>query len=282
MSLISRLHKKSDTLQSSAYWSELRTRIRELQPTTLLLLGNDTTPILGDPKPYGIGCAARWQLCCASPGPALELPGNPALAGHIALHGLEHGLDWHFESSPSFQAPLHLLEPLLLQPLARSLGCALACVPLLLHTPAGISLNLDGCETLGRAVNQAVSAQHSRERVVLLACHDPVAWPTPAGTHSHHQQALLRRAIETADQDILRTLHEHVLDSQASAALELLSCALEICATSHCQWLPAERGRNGVQLWPHYLHTEKPNKLSDEYDQYLIGKALRTRERPRW
>lgn len=267
---------------SSRFWSDLLNRLKALNPTTLLLMGNDITPVPGDVRPYGIGCEACWALPCGTPGPDLELTGNPALAGHIALHGFDHGLDWHFESRPCFQAPLQQLMSQVLQPLSRYLGRPLPCVPLLLHNPAGISLHLDGCETLGHAINQAVREQHCRERVVLIACHEPVVWPTPEGNRSASLQALLRRAIETVDLQALRELHQHLLDSQDSAALELLVCALKICATRHCQWLAAEDGLNGVQLWPHYLHAEKPNRFHDEYDHYLSSRLLRAPSPRRW
>ncbi|HBP4632916.1 TPA: hypothetical protein L5634_001389 [Pseudomonas aeruginosa] len=280
-----RAQRKTDEARSG-FWLDLLTRISRLKPSHILLMGNNQVSAPHPAAPYSIGCAPQWQLATAQASVAITLAGCASLAGHIALHGYQHGLDWRLERDHHYDAPVHLLVPNLLQPLGALQGKAIPCVPVSLYSPHGTGLSFEQCLRLGQLINQAVRDQHSNVRVVVIACHGPVAWPDIRPIEgTHYQKDLLARAIEQVDLPALRALHQSAMDSRGRSALELLVCALMASAANHCQWLSSEKGRNGIQIQSDYLYSNNSPHPRSEHDEFIIDSARRriTRLRqPAW
>lgn len=203
----------------------------------------------------------------------------------MTLHGFQNGLNWELEANHNYDAPLHLLDSHLLQQFSATTGKLLPCIPISLQNPIGLSLSFDDCLTLGQQINQAVRDQHSNERVLVIACHSPVVWPTKNGLGTYFQQDLLSRVIEHADVSALHKLHRSVLDSRASRSLELLACALTASAGNNCQWLCSEDGRNGIQIISDFLQSNKSPRFLSEHEESVIESTRRrplSATQPKW
>lgn len=262
----------------SGFWLDLLTRTLQLEPSCILLIGNNQSSEPHCASPYSIGCASHWLLTTTNLSSSITLQGFASLAGHIALHGFQNGLNWELKANHNYEAPLHLLDSHLLQQFSAIAGKSLPCIPISLHSQVGVSLSLDDCLTLGQQINQAVRDQYSNERVLVIGCHSPVVWPTKSGLGTYFQQEFLSRVIEHADVSVLHKLHRSVLDSRASRSLELLACTLTASAGNNCQWLPSEDGRNGIQIRSEFLQSNKSPRFLSEYEESVIGS---TRRRPR-
>lgn len=257
------------------FWLDLLMRALQLEPSCILLIGNNPSSEPHCTSQYSIGCASHWQLTTTNLSSPITLQGFALLAGHIALHGFQNGLSWKIKANHDYDAPLHLLDSHLLQQFAATAGKSLPCIPISLHSQIGVSMSFDDCLTLGRQINQAVRDQHSNERVLVVACHSPVVWPTKNGPGTYFQQDLLSRVIERADVSALHKLHRSVLDSHTSRSLELLACTLTASAGNNCQWLCSEDGRNGIQITSELLQSNKSPRFLSEYEEFVVESTRR-------
>lgn len=268
-------HPQQHVSPTSIFWTDFLLRVRYLKPSCLLLLSNQQTAAGSDPHPYSLDCAESWQLAGGPSDTTLTLPGHSALAGHLALDGYQHGVDWRLDNQPYYNAPMWELASRALRSLTGPNGSPLPCIPLRLHGAKECSFNLDGCIALGHEIRAAISRYRDFERIVLIACHQPVMWPSRGAVGTDAQQAMLRKAIEQAELETLRTLHTHVIYEPASRALELLACAMSVCASRYSQWLEGQDGARGVQLWPDYLQCERTSPPLSEYAQHLLDNSRR-------
>lgn len=259
----------------SGFWSDLLTRALQLEPSCMLLIGHNQSSESHCTSPYSIGCASHWQLTTSNLFNPIALQGCASLAGHIALHGFQNGLDWKLKANHNYEAPLHLLDSYLLQQFAATTGKPLPCIPISLHSPIGVSLSFDDCITLGQQISQAVRDQHSNERVLVIACHSPVVWPTINGLGTYFQQDFLSSVIEHADVSALHRLQRSVVDSRASRSIELLACALTASAGNNCQWLCSEDGRSGLQIRSEFLQSNKSPRFLSEYEESVMESTRR-------
>lgn len=259
----------------SGFWFDLLRRTLQLKPSCILLIGHSRSSESHCTSSYSIGCASHWQLTTSSLSSPIPLQGYASLAGHIALHGFQNGLDWKLKANHNYETPLHLLDSQLLQPFAAVAGKSLPCIPISLHSQIGVSLSFDDWLTLGQQINQAVRDQHSNERVLVIACHSSVVWPTKSGLDAYCQQDFLSRLIEHADVSALHRLQRSVVDSRASRSLELLACALTASAGSNCQWLCCEDGRSGLQIRSEFLQSNKSPRFLSEYEESVIESTRR-------
>lgn len=257
------------------FWFDLLMRVLQLDPNCILLIGHNPSSEPHCTSRYSIGCASYWQLTTTNSSSPITLQGFASLAGHIALHGFQNGLSWEIKANHNYDAPLHLLDSHLLQQFAATAGKSLPCIPISLHSQIGVSMNFDDCLTLGQQINQAVRDQHSNERVLIIACHNPVVCPTENGLGTYFQQDFLSRAIEHADVSALHELHRSVVDSRASRSLELLACTLIASAGNNCQWLCSEDGRNGIQITSELLQSNKSPRFLSEYEEFVVESTRR-------
>lgn len=280
----SRASNKLNRTQSG-FWLDLLTRTLQLKPSCVLLIGNSQSSEPHCTSLYSIGCASHWQLTTTNLSSPVTLQGFASLAGHIALHGFQNGLDWKLKTNHNYDAPLHLLDSHLLQPFAATTGKSLPCIPISLHCQIGVSLSFDDCLTLGQQINQAVRDQHSNERVLVIACHSPVVLPTGSGLGTYFQQDFLSRVIEQIDVSALHKHQRSVLDSRASRPLELLACTLTASAGNNCQWLFSEDGRNGIQIRSDSLQSNKSPRFLSEHEESVIESTRRrplSATQPKW
>lgn len=269
----------------SGFWFDLLRRTLQLEPSCILLIGHSQSSESHCTSSYSIGCASHWQLTTSSLSSSIPLQGCASLAGHIALHGFQNGLDWKLKANHNYEAPLHLLDSHLLQQFAATTGKSLPCIPISLHSPIGVSLSFDDCTTLGQQVNQAVRDQHSNERVLVIACHSPAVWPTKSGLGTYCQQDFLSSVIEHADVSALHRLQRSVVDSRASRSLALLACTLTASAGHNCQWLCSENGRAGLQIRSELLQSNKSPRFLSEYEESVMESTRRwplTTTQPKW
>lgn len=79
------------------FWLDLLARSIQLESSCILLIGNNQVTASHYLSPYKIDCASQWQLATTNSSSPITLQSSVSLAGHIALHGYQNGVNWTLE-----------------------------------------------------------------------------------------------------------------------------------------------------------------------------------------
>ena len=154
-----------------AAYAECARRLVELEPTTVIVVGNDHYIL------FGTQCLPRYLIGTGEIEGALgSLPGldklvtrnNEPLAGFIAEHGFANGFDWTVARSFSVDHAISIPHHLVVKPAQQALGYELPCIPVYLACAVDPFLPLERAAELGREIRAAVEAFPADERVVVI------------------------------------------------------------------------------------------------------------------
>ena len=180
-----------------AAYAECARRLVELDPTTVIIVGNDHYIL------FGTQCLPRYLIGTGDIEGALgSLPGlgklvtqnNEPLAGFIAQHGFDNGFDWTVARSFSVDHAVSIPHHLVVKPAQQALGYELPCIPVYLACAVDPFLSLQRTAELGREIRAAVEAFPADERVVVIGSGGISHW---VGT------AEMGRVSEDFDREVL-------------------------------------------------------------------------------
>lgn len=206
-----------------AAYQQIRERIRDLDATSVVVIGADHYVL------FGPTCLPSYLIAIGDvSGPYERFPGwsqgaipnNEALALHIALHGRQHGFDWavakslHVDHSIGVPARLCALP----NPSVRGV------VPIYLASGVEPLLAPRRAYQLGAAIRAAVEARDDDERVVLIGSGGISHWvglPEMGRVNTDFDRHVLDCVTRADAETLINLPDDRVLAEAGNGALEI-------------------------------------------------------------
>jgi protocatechuate 4,5-dioxygenase beta chain len=231
--------EQRDTVRAA--YAKCAQRLKELEPTTVIIVGCDHYIL------FGPQCLPSYVIATGDvDGPIDQLPGlkrgifhnNEALATHIAMHGRDNGFDWTVARAFTVDHSVAIPQQLLVDPL-RAEGRDVKTIPVYLACGVDPYIKLKRAAQLGAQIRDAVAAFPADERVVIIGSGGISHWVGSAqmGRVNEDFDHEIISYAERGDIDGLCSLSDgYILENGGEGAMEIRTYACAMGA------MPGARG----------------------------------------